>query len=493
MNDDALIHKTRMKRRVIFGVVSCVAFFVASCGRLDSSKTEIVDLHLEEVRDFSVKFTGHLNVSASDVSFTDVYILWSDEATFDIASAKLRIVSLIDPDQSFSIVLPNLKADTEYHYCYCVKLRSGVEVYGEVLSFKTLLPLYDKQTDLDIASAIDLSSSGSANCYIISESGLYKFRTTKGNSQVSVGNVVSASMIWETFGTSVAPEKFDLISGFCYKDGFIVFKTSDSFKEGNALLAAKDAKGEILWSWHIWFTDQPKEQVYFNNAGILMDRNIGATSATPGDVGALGLMYQWGRKDPFLGSSTTKFEDFTYAESTITWPAHVYSDLVYGTIEYTIAHPTTLILQEDDDKLDWYYSNIRFDEMRWLESTEPKTIYDPCPAGWRVPDGGVNGVWAKAIKKTSSFSCPYDTKKTGVNFSGMFGDDPIIWYPATGYLVGRYRFADGPERAEYWSATKSSYGWVSSFYYRGRSAEIQAWIGCVDAVPVRCSRDTYAQ
>ena len=123
MNNDALIHKTRMKRRGICWVVSCVAFFVASCGRLDSSKTEIVDLHLEEIRDFSVKFTGHLNVSASDVSFTDVYILWSDEATFDIASAKLRIVSLIDPDQNFSIVLPNLKADTEYHYCYCFKLR----------------------------------------------------------------------------------------------------------------------------------------------------------------------------------------------------------------------------------------------------------------------------------------------------------------------------------------------------------------------------------
>ena len=40
----------------------------------------------------------------------------------------------------------------------------------------------------------------------------------------------------------------------------------------------------------------------------MMDRNLGATSATPGNVGSLGLLYQWGRKDPFLGSSS----DFSY-------------------------------------------------------------------------------------------------------------------------------------------------------------------------------------
>ena len=29
--------------------------------------------------------------------------------------------------------------------------------------------------------------------------------------------------------------------------------------------------------------------------------NLSATSATPGDVGALRLLHQWGRKDPFMG------------------------------------------------------------------------------------------------------------------------------------------------------------------------------------------------
>lgn len=34
-----------------------------------------------------------------------------------------------------------------------------------------------------------------------------------------------------------------------------------------------------------------------------MDRNLGAVSATPGDAGAIGLLYQWGRKDPFVTTS----------------------------------------------------------------------------------------------------------------------------------------------------------------------------------------------
>ena len=48
------------------------------------------------------------------------------------------------------------------------------------------------------------------------------------------------------------------------------------------MIAAKDAEGKILWSWHIWMTDLPMGQVYWRNAGTMMDRNLGALSATPG-------------------------------------------------------------------------------------------------------------------------------------------------------------------------------------------------------------------
>ena len=68
----------------------------------------------------------------------------------------------------------------------------------------------------------------------------------------------------------------------------IYFNATD--RKGNAVIAAKDSQRNIVWSWHIWLTDQPEEWVYANEAGTIMDRNLGATSATPGDVGALGLL-----------------------------------------------------------------------------------------------------------------------------------------------------------------------------------------------------------
>ena len=269
-----------------------------------------------------------------------------------------------------------------------------------------------------------------ANCYIVSQAGTYSFEAVKGNSYESVGNVASAEVLWESFGTDVAPAVGDLISSVSYKDGKIVFKTTD--KKGNAVIAAKDANGNILWSWHIWLTDQPQEQEYYNNAGTMMDRNLGATSATPGDVGALGLLYQWGRKDPFLGSSS--ISETVEAKSTITWPSAVSSDSSNGTIAYATAHPTTYIMAYVGNQ-DWYYTgSSKTDDTRWTTSESSKSIYDPCPAGWRVPDGGENGVWARLLG-LEEINYPFDSTRKGMNFSGKFGSDQTIWYPFAGYYT----------------------------------------------------------
>lgn len=314
---------------------------------------------------------------------------------------------------------------------------------------------YVQQSDLDVSSATDLSSSASANCYIVSEPGLYKFMTVKGNSTASVGSVSSAAILWESFGTDVAPNVGDLIKSVSYSDGYIYFQTADTFKEGNAVIAAKNSYGTILWSWHIWLTDQPQGQVYYNNAGTMMDRNLGATSATPGDVGALGLLYQWGRKDPFLGSSS--ISDDIVAQSTITWPSAVESGPSTGTLEYATSHPTTFITSNYANG-DWYYTGSdSTDNTRWTESSGAKSIYDPCPSGWRVPDGGENSVWSKALGSSSIFydESLYNSTNEGMNFSGKFGRASTIWYPAPGdrfYRDGSLSSVGG----YYWSA--SPYG-----------------------------------
>ena len=343
-------------------------------------------------------------------------------------------------DKAFSYLDNSLVMNTGYSYVAYVRL-DDILYKGETKTFTTTSIL---------ASATDLSSSASANCYIISDAGLYKFKTVKGNSTTSVGSVASASILWETFGTDTAPEPSDLISEICCKEGYIAFQTADTFKEGNAVIAAKDGSGNILWSWHIWFTDQPQSHVYNNNAGTMMDRNLGATSATKGDVGALGLLYQWGRKDPFLSSSS--ISDAIEAKSTITWPSAVESDSSNGTIEYATANPTTYITYNNKN-YDWYYTgDSSTDNTRWTTSSSDKSIYDPCPAGWRVPDGGSNGIWSKAGFGTRT----YYWANGGMSF--IISSPSTTWYPASGRRNGNVGgLGSVGSYGLYWSASPNSY------------------------------------
>lgn len=317
----------------------------------------------------------------------------------------------------------------------------------------------------ELPLVVNLSVDGTANSYIVSETAIYEFFPVKGNSLETVGNVASVEVLWESFGTNTTPSVGDLVRDVSYSDGLIRFSTPSPFKEGNAVIAAKDASDNILWSWHIWLTDQPEEQVYYNNAGTMMDRNLGATSAIPGDVGALGLLYQWGRKDPFLGSSSIN-EDI-FAKSTARWPSSVSSDS-RGTIEYAISHPMTFI-SANESNCDWYYTgNDVTDNTRWTTSDKPKSIYDPCPVGWRVPDGGGDGIWSSACGSTLSFDgYPYDSSNEGMNFSGKFGPATTIWYPVSGFrndsdgslrYVGYYGFC--------WSASPSVYNAHYLYFYK---------------------------
>lgn len=294
-----------------------------------------------------------------------------------------------------------------------------------------------------------LPTSETANCYIVSSSGAYELYTVKGNSTESVGNVSYAEVLWESFGTDVAPSQGDLISSVSYSAGKISYVVASPFKEGNAVIAAKDASGTILWSWHIWLTDQPAEQVYCNNAGTMMDRNLGATSATPGDVGALGLFYQWGRKDPFLGSSSISSD--VVAKSTGFWPSAVSSDSYTGTIDYVTSHPMTYITADSSSSHDWHYSSR--DNTLWHSV---KTMYDPCPVGWRIPDGGDNGVWHLAGFADTN----YDSSNKGISFSISLPS--TTWYPASGFRNS----AEGTLfLIGFWGLYGSVTSWIAPYVY----------------------------
>lgn len=337
-------------------------------------------------------------------------------------------------------------------------------------SVRCVLDSSKQETDSESNIVTNLSPNGqTANCYIVPKAGSYKFLPTKGNSMETVGEITDVAVLWESFGTDVIPNDGDLIANVEYVDGYIKFDTPEKFTEGNAVLCAVNGNG-ILWTWHIWLTDQPKEQVYFNNAGTMMDRNLGAISSVPGDVGSLGLLYQWGRKDPFLNSSS--ISENVLAKSSSGWPAAVEWSLTTGTVEYVTLHPMVFITTWTLGGENWCYSSSNTE--LWNSS---KTIYDPCPAGWRVPDGGENGVWAKAFGDSSDYkeSSLYDSVNMGIDFSGYLGSDACIWYPSTGlrqpvdaygslYYVGT--------SGSYWSVTPytppytgANTRWACTFHY----------------------------
>lgn len=328
-----------------------------------------------------------------------------------------------------------------------------------------------------------------ANCYIVTKAGKYIFKTLKGNSSESVGNVASAEVLWETFGTDETPEVGDLVKEVSYSNGEITFKATD--RKGNAVIAAKDAAGNILWSWHIWLTDQPKEQEYYHNAGTMMDRNLGATTATPGEATSLGLLYQWGRKDPFLGSSS--ISSSTVAKSTGSWPPAVSSDSSKGTIEYAIANPTTFITDsgkyDGTNNFDWYYlyGSDASDNTRWTRSESSKSIYDPCPSGWRVPDGSKNGIWPNALGSSSEFTNVFNNADKGMNFSGKFGSDQTIWYPASGFYEDGCLYDVG-KIGLYWSAPL--YWYDSNTLRINNDGTVALWkYGCAFGNSVRCVKE----
>ncbi|MBP9998622.1 MAG: serine hydrolase [Bacteroidales bacterium] len=324
-------------------------------------------------------------------------------------------------------------------------------------------------TPLSGAVAKNLSKAGRANCYLIDSPGAYRFDATKkGHADLPLdGQPVMAEVLWEGFGSSQVPEKGSVIQSAEFKDGFVYLQTPVMLKNGNALVAVRDSAGKILWSWHIWvcegYDPEKTAQTYFNNAGTVMDRNLGATSCNPGDVEALGLIYQWGRKDPFRSGTAIDSGHGNPAATTLQWPEPVESDRNTGTIAYTIQHPTTFITYNKEN-MDWFYTgDSATDDTRW---NTDKGIYDPCPYGWKVPEGGLDGLWVRALGSPAWFLGPWDDEAKGMNFSGLFGADKSIWYPAAG--CGEYR--DGMlhyvgASALYWSCTtKDSNAYMLDFY-----------------------------
>lgn len=236
----------------------------------------------------------------------------------------------------------------------------------------------------------------------------------------------------------------------------VTLNKADSDQWGNAVVGVKKADaqgnpvGDYLWSWHIWVSDVTTTAVQLNSQreAYFMDRHLGAKSADKEDgVLAQGLLYQWGRKDPFVGTAKNWYaadEKPTAAQTNYTWPAPVEFLEAFTTstnsntdgIEYAVGHPTTFIKRSHSSWAWAHYDQISTSDFLyklWLGSE--KTIYDPCPKGWRMPLQQSFGEGTANVSTNIATNANMSSWVWNDTYKGYEVSD--VWFPAQMGLNGR--------------------------------------------------------
>lgn len=262
---------------------------------------------------------------------------------------------------------------------------------------------------------------------------------------------VTAEVLWQD-GIGVMTERSVKVMNAEKRDkAYIVVETGN--KAGNAVVAMK-VNGEIYWSWHIWCTDYNpnlKEGQQELNGFVWMDRNLGATYNKYNEEGGIkskGFLYQWGRKDlfpPTKGWEKTESDEDLYnlAGEIITFskvPVEVFNNIP------NLVHNSMSFYTSEES----WYTNAkgtyrRNDLSLWNSKVGKKTIFDPCPDGWRVPvgkDGEYESPWEQAKKNVTPL-----VRYKGFSLKG-------IYYPAAGYrelLTGNMPNNSFLDNALYWA------------------------------------------
>ena len=302
---------------------------------------------------------------------------------------------------------------------------------GKVLDLGDITDLLvDAADDIDPSLATPLDNYGHANCYIVYQSGLYRFSAVRGNTDTPLSGVVDADILWETRCDGDEIAERSVIAGVIYDEetGSVCFQLPNPAVPGNALIAVRDKDETILWSWHIWIPETPvTEDTYGFGSYKLMSRNLGALVDTqagaPADSRSFGLHYQWGRKDPFLGArAIDSAEKVTFAGVGMT--------VAEGVIEAeeSVDKPTVFISVNGA----WCNGN---DNMMWgdveRDAAAAKSVYDPCPTGYRIPG-----------RKHFSIFDGNGSGLAGWNYDAVNGV-LLVGSPAASFPIGGYLSYDG--------------------------------------------------
>lgn len=319
---------------------------------------------------------------------------------------------------------------------------------------------------------------GPANSFIIPEAGDYKFNATvmgNGNAGLHSTFPITSTAINPEGAVLVWEEVEGLITDLKLQDGFICFTCAN--KDGNAVVAATAADGTILWSWHLWSAEAPKDVDC--GTWTLMDRNLGATM--PSGDEANGLYFQWGRKDPF--SRVLAFD----SGSGEGW----YHPVVGGDegdnaeihcIAYSVAHPIEYIAKSSRNN-DWllepnqrYLWGINWEVDGNIDFQPFKSVYDPCPKGYAVatPNCLAAGLGENTLNADGSVS--------------MFGGKIVV--PGCSFIYnGGYDWWDGADGhwAGLWSCS-TAWGNTENAFRLNSNLDARDNYDRAVGLPVRCMK-----
>ena len=287
-------------------------------------------------------------------------------------------------------------------------------------------------------------------------------------------------------------------------NAFVHFRVpQDKIKNGNAVIAVKNASGTVMWSWHLWFDhsdvlntvdctnytgyhykftkqtlgfayrkwegtayDKPrvarvKVEQTIANGGTKQSAYVTITQNPRSVKEISSTFYQFGRKDAFPGTDAT-------AEGSFTKNGGDNMSVTNG-----IQHPETFYNYGES----WYnnpptgysYNNLwSMDntDIGYNDNSVVKTIYDPCPAGFHMPASNAFTGFTKNGQNTGmkNVSGAWDW---GWNFNNKItSPDATVYFPASGFR----RYDEGSlisvgDVSYYWSAVPYSTGYGCNLYF----------------------------
>lgn len=395
----------------------------------DATSIKIGELGMNLLRTSNAPYT--LKLGESIVAIADT----SDNHV--IASTNFTQI-LPNKIQGFDYILPKVAGDLYLYF--------NLAVNGLGQTYIAILPNVSFESGSNYIYNVLIKQNGStaveqANCYMVLPGQSLTFPVAQSvNGGANLLKPWTASVYWESSSSFLSVKSTDR------KNGTITVSTTGT---GNGLVVLKQY-GRICWSWHIWGTDyNPSLTTGFTASGnvleveggevhrynndffsttnkVIMDRNLGALTSQPNDPSAYGMLYQWGRKDPFLPSGLKVQGVNTSVNG---GPVR---------LQTSISNPTVFYYSGFI-----YYNWAVYPGEYWED--DAKTIFDPCPPGWRVP---ASSVW----QGLDQSDIVQDPEGKGIIYSPS-----EAFFPFTGQRGYEYGNFKNVGAAGYqWSADESS-------------------------------------